>query len=89
MDSINLGPSRLAREAQAPISTVADLLSGRNQNPSYRLVVAVYAALVRRGLDVGRWPLATVFPIHEPESVSLVGASATGTDSANPDGGSR
>ena len=47
---IDWNQSDLARESQQSNSTISDLESGDNKNPSYALVMSVVAALQRGGL---------------------------------------
>jgi DNA-binding XRE family transcriptional regulator len=74
--SVGWTQTRLAEEAGCAQTSIADIERGRNQNPSYKLVVALVAALQRGGLTdlqpehiFGPAP-ATEPPVAEPAATA-------------------
>lgn len=72
MASINVGPSRLAREVGGTTtpSTISDLRSGRIKQPGYQLVRRIFDALRALGLDESI-ALDDVFPVERGHQLPL------------------
>lgn len=78
MATINVGPSKLARESGTSASTISDLRLGRIHNPGYQLVRRVFDALKRLGLDESI-SLEDVFPVeHVGDSPAQRGGVSSG-----------